>query len=172
VFIAPPSEEALRTRLVGRGTDPPEQVEARLRTAHEELARKEREMTQLEERLQRLTTQLQAANRELEAFSYSVSHDLRAPLRAIDGFSRLVVERHGDQLDPEARRLLDVVRSSTQTMGRLIDDLLARPRSTWRAWCRASSTSCGAPTPPGASTWLWNRCPRPRATRRSSGRPA
>jgi signal transduction histidine kinase len=78
--------------------------------------------------LRRVAAQLQAANEELESFSYSVSHDLRAPLRAIDGFSRMVVERYAAQLEPEAQRLLGVVRASTQKMGRLIDDLLAFSR--------------------------------------------
>ncbi len=67
---------------------------------------------------------LQAAYKELEGFSYSVSHDLRAPLRAIDGYSRMVDEDFGPALDPEARRMLGVVRSNTQRMGQLIDDLL------------------------------------------------
>ncbi len=64
----------------------------------------------------------------MEAFSYSVSHDLRAPLRAIDGFSRILLEEYGDKLDPEANRLLDVIRSNTSNMGRLIEDLLAFSR--------------------------------------------
>lgn len=82
----------------------------------------------LEVRVEERTAQLAAANHELEAFSYSVSHDLRAPLRAVDGFSRMVVEDYAEQLDDEGRRMLGVIRSETQRMGRLIDDLLAFSR--------------------------------------------
>src|SRR5258708_23157561 len=70
------------------------------------------------------TEEAEAANRELEGFSYSVSHDLRSPLRAIDGFSRMLAEDYGERLDDEGRRRLAVVRESSQRMGRLIDDLL------------------------------------------------
>jgi len=69
------------------------------------------------------TEQLETANKELESFSYSVSHDLRAPLRAIDGFSRILQEDF-PSLSAEASRLIHSVRSNTQQMGRLIDDLL------------------------------------------------
>lgn len=68
--------------------------------------------------------ELREANRDLEAFSYSVSHDLRSPLRAIDGFSRALLEDHSTTLDDEARRLLGIICDSARRMGRLIDDLL------------------------------------------------
>jgi PAS domain S-box-containing protein len=74
------------------------------------------------------TLQLEAANKELEAFSYSVSHDLRTPLRAIEGFARMLVEDYAPKLDGEGLRLLDVIRSNTRIMGHLIDDLLALSR--------------------------------------------
>jgi two-component system sensor kinase len=72
---------------------------------------------------------LAAAVGELEGFAYSVSHDLRAPLRAIDGFSRILLEDYADKLDPEGQRVLNVVRDSTLKMGQLIDDILAFSRT-------------------------------------------
>jgi light-regulated signal transduction histidine kinase (bacteriophytochrome) len=88
----------------------------------------QRHAAELEKRVAERTAQWQLANKELEAFAYSVSHDLRAPLRAIDGFSRLVLQDYGPQLPPEAQRDLLKVRSSAQRMGQLIDDLLAFSR--------------------------------------------
>ncbi|HEX7503365.1 MAG TPA: PAS domain S-box protein, partial [Acidobacteriota bacterium] len=83
---------------------------------------------ELEQRVAKRTVQLETANKELEAFSYSVSHDLRAPLRAIDGFSRIMLEEYAPKLDEEGRRLFDVIRDNTRKMGQLIDDLLAFSR--------------------------------------------
>ena len=82
----------------------------------------------LEHRVIERTAQLEAANKELEAFSYSVSHDLRTPLRAVDGFSQAVLEDFGPQLPPEGRHQLQTIRESAQRMGELIDDLLAFSR--------------------------------------------
>jgi len=85
----------------------------------------QRSREELEERVASRTQELQAANSELEAFGYSVSHDLRSPLRAIDGFSRMLTEDYAQGVGPEGRRLLDVIRLNTKRMGHLIDDLLA-----------------------------------------------
>ena len=83
---------------------------------------------ELEERVRARTAELGAINSELEAFSYSVSHDLRAPLRAIVGCSQLILEDHADQLDKDGKRLLAVVCTETQRMGQLIDDFLGFSR--------------------------------------------
>ncbi|HEY2930933.1 MAG TPA: ATP-binding protein [Acidobacteriota bacterium] len=79
---------------------------------------------ELEGRVEQRTAELVATNKELEAFTYSVSHDLRAPLRHVDGFARILVEDYGSQLDPEARRYLQRVQDGTRQMGQLVDDLL------------------------------------------------
>jgi signal transduction histidine kinase len=82
----------------------------------------------LEAQVAQRTRALEGTNAELESFSYSVSHDLRAPLRAIQGFSRILLEDYKTQLDPEAQRLLGVIDQNTRRMGQLIDDLLAFSR--------------------------------------------
>lgn len=86
--------------------------------------------TSLEERVNERTAQLEEVNSELQAFAYSVSHDLRAPLRAIDGFSKFVLEDHGAKLDNEGQRLLGLIRSNTQKMDKLITDILSLSRVT------------------------------------------
>ncbi|MBC8010262.1 MAG: PAS domain-containing protein [Burkholderiales bacterium] len=83
---------------------------------------------ELEGRVERRTAELEAKNRELEMFTYSVSHDLKAPLRGIDGYSRLLLEDYSDRLDDEGRRFLGSVRQAASHMGQLIDDLLSYSR--------------------------------------------
>lgn len=83
----------------------------------------------LEQRVTQRTAQLETANQDLESFSYSVSHDLRAPLRAIDGFSLILLEDYGEKLDDEGRRVLNVVRDNTVKMGQLINDILSFSRA-------------------------------------------
>ena len=84
---------------------------------------------ELEQRVIQRTAQLQAANTDLENFSYSVSHDLRAPLRAIDGYSRMLQESYSPVLDDEGKRLFKVVSDNAQKMGQLIDDILTFSRA-------------------------------------------
>jgi PAS domain S-box-containing protein len=95
--------------------------EAKIHRLNEELRQR---ITEVSER----TVQLEEANQELEAFSYSVSHDLRAPLRAIGGFSRMLLEERVHQLDAEGQRLLNVILANTRLMDELIDDLLTFSR--------------------------------------------
>ncbi len=75
-----------------------------------------------------LNNKLEVANKELESFSYSVSHDLRAPLRAIDGYSRMILKKQDEHFDEETRRQFQTIRDNVATMSRLIDDLLAFSR--------------------------------------------
>jgi light-regulated signal transduction histidine kinase (bacteriophytochrome) len=85
-------------------------------------------VSEQETQLRLRAEQLQQANSELEAFAYSVSHDLRAPLRALHGFSRILLEEHTPQLSDEAQHYLHLVRDNAQYMGQLVDDLLAFSR--------------------------------------------
>lgn len=93
-----------------------------------ERKRSEQSIRQLNADLEKQAEQLQAANKELEAFSYSVSHDLRAPLRAIDGYTRILVEDYESILDDEGKRICGVISREARRMGQLIDDLLAFSR--------------------------------------------
>lgn len=87
---------------------------------------------ELEQIVKKRTAQLEATNRELEAFSYSVSHDLRAPLRSIDGFSMALLEEYSDRIDEDGKDYLQRVRSASQRMGQIIDDLLSLSRISRR----------------------------------------
>ena len=109
-------EDGAPSRMIGINTDITER-----KRADEEILRLNLE---LEDRVRSRTSQLERANQELEAFSYSVSHDLRAPLRGIDGWSLALLEDYGSQLDSTAKGYLDRVRAQAQRMGGLIDDLL------------------------------------------------
>jgi len=111
-----------RRRMVGTVADVSLRVEAE--------ERRQRSEQELERRVSERTRELTASNRELEAFSYSVSHDLRAPLRSIDGFALALLEDYGAALPPEARKYLEIVRSESQRMGQIIDDLLGLARIT------------------------------------------
>jgi two-component system sensor kinase len=89
---------------------------------------KVKSLSDLNEKLDKERSKLEDANKELDAFAYSVSHDLRVPLRAIDGFSRILVEDYEDKLDKEGKRLINIVRGNTMKMGQLIDDILQLSR--------------------------------------------
>lgn len=132
------AEEALR-RL---NEDLEERVKVRTGELQETVAQLEEEMSErqqaeselarlneeLEQRVKERTAALEFANQELESFSYSVSHDLKAPIRAIQGFSRMLADDHAARLDQEGSRLLRIVIDNTRIMAKLIDDLLALSR--------------------------------------------
>ena len=107
-------------RLMGANTDVTERKLAELEVS--------RLNAELEQRVRQRTLELEASNRELEAFAYSVSHDLRAPLRGIDGWSLALLEDYSSSLDGSGRQYLNRVRAETQRMGTLIDDLLQLSR--------------------------------------------
>lgn len=114
------SAEKLQPRYIGTLLDITESVHAEEQLRHINQA--------LEQRVAERTAQLSQANQELEAFSYTVSHDLKAPLRGIDGYSQLLVEEYGDRLDEEGRHFVRRIRHGVQQMGALISDLLEYSR--------------------------------------------
>lgn len=97
-------------------------------SGEDEITELGRAFNAMADRLDRRTHDLESTNRELESFSYTVSHDLRAPLRAVRAFSEILDEEHGDQLDEEGHRILGRVRAAAGRMSELIDDLLALAR--------------------------------------------
>ncbi|HOE15896.1 MAG TPA: GAF domain-containing protein [Syntrophorhabdaceae bacterium] len=127
---------AVANRDPGYTEDHKQDLEALSAVLVEAMRRKHIEMEmerlnkELERRIAERTAQLEAANKELEAFSYSVSHDLRAPLRSIDGFSRIVLEEYKDRLDDTGRHYLERVCRGVRQMELLIDDLLKLSRVT------------------------------------------
>ncbi len=111
-------------RLLAEVEDSRRELLAALEDQRKAQAEVQRLNGELEQRVEERTRKLEEAIREMEAFSYSVSHDLRAPLRAIDGFSSLLTELDGEALSDEGKRLLGVIRANTRKMSNLISDLL------------------------------------------------
>lgn len=99
-----------------------------MEAANQQLARQIQERERAEHEIRRVNTELVASNKELEAFTYSVSHDLRAPLRHIAGFANIVLDDYGARLEPEAQSYLQRVIAGTRQMGDLVDDLLKLSR--------------------------------------------
>lgn len=107
-----------RTDELGRLSASFDEMAAHVRSAQEDLT----------ERVRTRTAELQERNEELEAFAYSLAHDLHAPLRAMDGFSRILLDDHADRLDEDGRRSAEMISEAARTMGRMIRDLLAYSR--------------------------------------------
>src|SRR5437867_405773 len=109
-----------------------------LLSTYEAAIQRNKELSLARDDLHRLNSSLEAANRDLESFSYSVSHDLRAPLRAVDGFSSILLEKFSAEMPAEAKVLLGNVRTSAKHMGQLIDDLLRFSRLGWQPLSKRS----------------------------------
>jgi len=127
-LVKPFSAEEMLARI--RNLVVVKQSRERLQAEVAERRRVEKEVRRLNQGLERHAAQVEAANRELETFSYAVSHDLRAPLRSINGFSQALLDDCSAMLDERGRELLERVRAATQRMGQLIDDLLSLSRLT------------------------------------------
>ena len=119
-------ENSIRANIEGRLEETNSQLEQRVEQVTQDISARKK----LEEAMRVRTAQLEIANKELEAFCYSVSHDLRAPLRGIDGFSQALLQDCGDQLSSKGKEHLQRVRAASHRMGVLIDDLLNLSRIT------------------------------------------
>ncbi len=119
----------MKNRELKEAQEKLEVMNDQLQTEIEERRRREEDVRRLNEDLRRRAMQLEEANKDLESFSYSISHDLKAPLRAISGFSQILAQEHREKLDEESRGLLDKVRRNTETMERLINDILEFSRA-------------------------------------------